>query len=202
MTANLPNFTGRFTDAGSARGDAESFTRACRAARARSLAMQPLSMDGIAIRGVGIECIEDAPRIFRALLTNPIEPDLLSVVASHFPVLTESRRLASRGLPYPGDLANRAELLGWIEGNSAPVVVLRRHVHARVARHRGSMLQFGFGALIEPPFDCAVVKVQPGPEPRVERRCQRLGPVARIEPVFSPHVESWSYAGGSWAECS
>lgn len=179
--------------------DPQSFHQACQASMVRALHSDPASFDGVTIAGVGIECAASPPSVFRAQPLMAMEPGALRVVASHFPVVSESRRLAACGLPYPGDLLNRTELRRSIEQDSTPVVVLHGHVHARMARRCRAMLQLGFGALIEPPFDCAVVQLDLGTPPSVKRQCHRLGPLARVEPVFSPEVESWSLVDGVWS---
>ena len=102
------------------------------------------------------------------------EADLV-VVASHFPLLSEASRVAAAGLPYAGDLVNRADLEGRLRSDPRPKLVLSGHIHARCSTHDGPLLQFTVGALIEPPFDATLVEidgtsVRERPSPRRDRR--------------------------------
>jgi predicted phosphodiesterase len=119
------------------------------------------------------------------------------VVVSHYPLLSEAERLGAAGLPYPGDLVGLAGLRQRLETGGVPIVVLSGHIHARAARASGPVLQLSSGALIEPPHDAAVVRIAPDLH-RVERTARRLGPAARVDPVFSPDHERWSFAGQAW----
>jgi predicted phosphodiesterase len=127
------------------------------------------------------------------------------VLLSHYPVLSLAEEVAARGLPYPGDLLDRAELAEALAARQAPTVVLSGHVHVRATRSSGPVLQLSAGALVEPPYECAVVEVAGGGgELRVSRRCLRLlgGPVAG-EPVFAPEEEEWRFVGSDWeASCT
>jgi predicted phosphodiesterase len=119
------------------------------------------------------------------------------VIVSHFPLLSEADRLAAAGLPYPGDLINRSALTARVEADSAAVLILSGHIHARCARSTGSVLQLTCGALIEPPHDAAVVTVAAGLN-WVERTARRHGPVAEIDPVFAPDFERWELVDAHW----
>ena len=64
------------------------------------------------------------------------EADLV-VVASHFPLLSEASRVAAAGLPYAGDLVNRADLEAQLRSDPRPKVVLSGHIHARCSTTTG-----------------------------------------------------------------
>lgn len=119
------------------------------------------------------------------------------IVVSHFPLIGQRERLAAAGLPYPGDLANRAELLADVAAGGEPVVVLSGHIHTRVSATEGAVLQLGSGALIEPPFDAAVVRVS-ADAASVEKVVRRLGPRAERDPVLAPERETWTWTGDGW----
>jgi predicted phosphodiesterase len=121
------------------------------------------------------------------------------VVVSHFPVLSRAERLAERGLAYSGDLTNREELERQLIA-AAPVVVLSGHIHARETHARGNLLQLSAGALVEAPYEVAVVDVDAGDGAvRVRRRVHVLGPPpAGPDPVFAPEHETWSFVAGGW----
>jgi hypothetical protein len=119
----------------------------------------------------------------------------IAVVASHFPLLSEASRVAGAGLPYAGDLVNRAGLEREVRAGQRPTLLLSGHIHARCSRHDGPLLQLTVGALIEPPFDATVVEVE---GTSVRRRARRLGPIAVTDPVFAPDEERWQWSAGAW----
>lgn len=129
--------------------------------------------------------------------TAPPEGSGARVIVSHFPVLSEAPLLAASGLSYPGDLIDRAELEQRLQADGAPVVVLSGHIHARASRAEGSVLQLSAGAMIEPPYDAAIVALAPDLSV-VERHIRRLGPAAVVEPVFAPEVERWEWRQDAW----
>lgn len=124
------------------------------------------------------------------------------VVASHFPVLSRRRALAARGLRYAGDLVNRGELERALLDGGGPVVVLSGHLHVRDAHHEGALLQLSMAAVVEPPFECAVVEVRGERDRvRVERRCRPLRAVAApVAPILAPERAAWDWAGGEWRQ--
>ena len=60
--------------------------------------------------------------------------------------------------------------------------------------------QLTVGALIEAPFDCAIVDVQGDGDVTVRRRTFTLGDAPRINPVFAPADERWRWSGDHWRE--
>jgi hypothetical protein len=128
------------------------------------------------------------------------EPLLL---ISHYPVLSLAGEISARGLPYPGDLLDRDELAERLLGHPAPVLVVGGHIHARASASRGPVLQLNAGALVEPPYECALVDLDRAANGglTVRRRCQRLfGEPNPNEPVLSPEQEAWRFEGGRWVE--
>ena len=121
----------------------------------------------------------------------------LVVIASHFPVLSEASRVAAAGLPYAGDLVNRAELERGLRSDPRPKVVLSGHIHARCSFHDGLLLQFTVGALIEPPFDATIVEVD-ATSLSVRRTARRLGEIAQTDPVFAGDDERWQRIDERW----
>lgn len=123
------------------------------------------------------------------------------VLVSHYPVLSLARRLTAAGFRYPGDLLDRQPLAHRLVDHRAPVVVLSGHVHARATVKSGTALQLSAGALVEPPYECAIVDIDAVADGSivVRRRCQRLLAEWRArEPVFVPDDESWRFDGDRW----
>ncbi|HKP20237.1 MAG TPA: metallophosphoesterase [Thermoleophilaceae bacterium] len=123
----------------------------------------------------------------------------VSVVASHFPVISRARRLRELGLAYPRGLGNREELYRHVCGGG-PVVVLSGHIHARESHAEGRVLQLSAGALVEAPYEAAIVDVSVRRWlVRVRRRVQVLGPPpAGPDPVLAPADETWIFTAGCW----
>jgi predicted phosphodiesterase len=180
--------------------DPALFAGSAARASVRMLEAETFEHDGVEIAGIGIARENPGTRRFRAAARPGSSDSQLRVLASHFPVLSEALRLASAGLPYPGDLTDRGELAETLANGQGPLVVLSGHIHARCSRAEGPVLQLSFGAMIEPPFDCAVVEISSDGVPRVERRSHRLGPVPEIEPVFAADHELWEWRESSWRE--
>jgi hypothetical protein len=124
------------------------------------------------------------------------------VLLSHFPLLSHAARLSARGLAYPGDLLDRRPHAAAVAGRGAPTVVLSGHIHARDAQHRGALLQLTAAALVEPPYECTLVDVDPdGDGVAVRRRARSLpgpeptGPL----PVLSGADERFRWSiGRGW----
>ena len=167
------------------------FAAGARSHGIRLLHEEPLLLDGVALTGVGVGR-GAAPPQYVGQLRVPEAAAPLVVVASHFPLLSEAARLAAVGLPYPGDLVNRAELEAQLDRR--PAVGLSGHIHARTSATAGSLLQLTVGALIEPPFDATIVELDGD---TVARTARRLGPVAETDPVFAAD-ERWRWAGEGW----
>ena len=135
-----------------------------------------------------------APPQYVGQLAGLGEADLV-VVASHFPLLSEASRVAAAGLPYAGDLVNRADLEAQLRSDPRPKLVLSGHIHARCSTHDGPLLQFTVGAVIEPPFDATLVEID---GTSVRRTARRLGEIAVTDPVFAADDERWQWTGDRW----
>jgi hypothetical protein len=172
------------------------FTECAREHGIRLLHEEPLEFDGVAVTGVGVDRGPKPPQYVGRPGGWGGEPALV-VVASHFPILSEASRVAAAGLPYAGDLVNRAHVEGRLRSDSRPKVVLSGHIHARCSTHDGPLLQFMVGALIEPPFDATIVEIDPT-SLGVRRTARRLGEIAVTDPVFAPDDEHWRRTDGRW----
>jgi predicted phosphodiesterase len=117
------------------------------------------------------------------------------LLASHFPVLSRERPLAARGLPYAGDLIDRPGLAQALLARPAPTVVACGHLHVRDSAASGSLLQLGFGAMIEPPFEATLLELAvDGGSVEVTRVAHELDE-AREErdPRLVPARETWRF---------
>jgi hypothetical protein len=146
------------------------------------------------VTGVGIERGAAPPQYVGRLGGRGGGTDLV-VVASHFPLLSEASRVAASGLPYAGDLVNRADLEAELDADLRPTLVLSGHIHSRCSTHEGWLLQFTVGALIEPPFDATIVEID---GTSVLRTARRLGEIALTDPVFADDDELWEWTGDCW----
>ena len=172
----------------------EEFSASARRHGIRLLHDEPLTLAGVALMGVGIGPGAVRPQY----VGRPGEwggDARLVVVASHFPVLSEASKVAAAGLPYAGDLVNRADVEAQLLGDPRPKLVLSGHIHSRCSTHAGPLLQLTVGAVIEPPFDATIVEVDPD---GVSRTARRLGPIAETDPVFAADEERWRPVGDRW----
>ncbi len=167
----------------------EEFAECAREHGIRLLHEDPLEL----VTGVGVERGPAPPQYVGRLAG--WGDAVLVVVASHFPLLSEASRVASVGLPYAGDLVNRADLESELRADARPKLVLSGHIHTRCSTHEGRLLQFTVGALIEPPFDATLVEID---GTSVRRTARRLGEIAVTDPVFAADDERWQWAGDRW----
>jgi len=174
----------------------EEFAACARVHGIRLVHEEPLELAGVAVTGVGIDR-GPAPPQYVGRAGELGDGAGLVVVASHFPVLSEAFRVAGAGLPYAGDLVNRADVEGRLRSDPRPKVVLSGHIHARCSTHDGPLLQFAVGALIEPPFDATIVELDPAAL-SAGRSARRLGELAVTDPVFVGEEERWRRIDGRW----
>ena len=109
-------------------------------------------------------------------------------------MLSEASRVAGGGIPYAGDIVNRAELEAGLRAAGRPTVVLSGHIHVRCSTDDGTLLQFTVGALIESPFDATIVELDPAAL-EVRRTSRRLGEPAPFDPVLAPDEERRRWDG-------
>lgn len=165
----------------------------------RMLPPEPFDLDGARLAGVPVAREADTRTPFWPGPGELVEDGRVTVLASHFPVISRAERLRELGLAYPRDLGNREELHRHIACDG-PVIVLSGHIHARESHAEGSVLQLSAGALVEAPYEAAIVDVSVRRWfVRVRRRVQVLGPPpAGPDPVLAPADETWIFAAGRW----
>ena len=176
-------------------GSAPSSARAP-PARIRLLYEEPLTIDGVDVAGVEIDRIPAAAVRRRAGRT---EGSILLVAS--LPGALEASRVAGDGIPYAGDIVNRAELEAGLRAAGRPTVVLSGHIHVRCSTDDGTLLQFTVGALIESPFDATIVELDAAAL-EVRRTSRRLGEPAPFDPVLAADEERRRWDGGWLAVAS
>ena len=174
----------------------EAFAESAREHGIRLLHEEPLELARVVVTGVAVGRGPAPPQYVGEAVGVGGGADLV-VVASHFPVLSEASRVAGAGLPYAGDLVNRADLEAELRSDSRPKVVLSGHIHARCSTHDGPLLQLMVGAVIEPPFDATIVEID-ATSLDVRRTARRLGEIAVTDPVFAADDERWQRTGDRW----
>lgn len=122
---------------------------------ARLAGPEPHVVGGVAVYGVGVA---PAPGVERYQAEVAPRPDGPAIVLTHFPVLSREEEFGALGLKYAGDLIDRDLVAANLREHA--VLVLAGHLHARGVRTEGGILQLSFGALVEEPFDTAVVDVE------------------------------------------
>jgi predicted phosphodiesterase len=159
---------------------------------------------GVALLGAGIGRVTAGSSAgsgdFRGALDVPPRDGQFNVVASHFPLISHESEITAAGLPYSGDLVNRAELESLLQRSRVPTVVFSGHVHSRCSAASGNVLQVTIASMIESPFECTVVDIDSADDGliSVRRRAFTLGDPAAVNPVFAPADERWEWRGG-WA---
>jgi hypothetical protein len=152
----------------------------------------PLMIAGATAAGLALRPLGDDE--FAGRLAGGAPP---AVLLSHFPLVSREDALHRAGLKYAGDLANLAELAEPLAAGP-PVVALGGHLHVRDAAAEGAVLQLLFPALVEPPFECAVVEVT-GDPPQVLSESIPVAPSPPVPlPVLRPPTGRWAYADGGW----
>ena len=118
---------------------------------------------------------------------------------THFPVLTLEERCREAHLLYAAHLDYLAPPPPVMPADSGPVVVLSGHLHLRGVTTEANVLQLVFAALVEPPYEVAVVDID---EASVSYRCASVvEPDAEHLPVLDPPSGRWSFdaASGRWS---
>ena len=124
------------------------------------------------------------------------------VLVSHLPLLSRASVVAERGMPYPGDLLDREQAGALLQARSGPTIVLAGHIHVRDAHAEGPVLQLVQAAMVEPPFEAAVLDVRAGGrgDVFVARRARRTSDQrGEYEPALVAAVGWWRFEDGGWA---
>ncbi|GAA1538735.1 metallophosphoesterase [Nocardioides humi] len=149
---------------------------------------------------------DDGGRTCVGVLPDPSSwPAGLVVLASHYPVLDVTERLAGAGVRDAGTLRNHDAVPPDLTDRPAPTLVLNGHLHARVEHAVGSALQLSVGALVEVPHEVTFVDLTPssdGESTDVVVRRLSLPPSGESEastsPVLAPSVSRWEWSDAGW----
>jgi Calcineurin-like phosphoesterase len=128
-------------------------------------------------------------------------PTNVDVWLTHFPLLTLEDRCRDAQLLYAAHLEYLAPPPATLPAAVGPVVVLSGHLHLRAITHDANVLQLAFAALVEPPYEVAVVDIDVDAA-SVSYRCESVTePDAERLPVLDPPTGRWSFdsRSGRWA---
>jgi hypothetical protein len=125
----------------------------------------------------------------------------VDVWLTHFPLLTLEDRCRDAQLLYAAHLDYLAPPPAVLPAAVGPVVVLSGHLHLRAITHDANVLQLAFAALVEPPYEVAVVDIDVDAA-SVSYRCESVTePDAARLPVLDPPTGRWSFdsSSGCWS---
>ena len=130
------------------------------------------------------------------------QPTSIDVWLTHFPLLSFEDRCREAQLLYSAHLDQLAPPPRALPASSGPVVVLSGHLHVRATTTEANVLQLAFAALVEAPYEVAVVELDTE-RASVAYRCASVVPsdAARLpvlDPAearfaFDPNVDGWSF---------
>jgi hypothetical protein len=128
----------------------------------------------------------------------------IDVWLTHFPLLTLEDRCRDARLLYAAHLDYLAPPPSVLPGAVGPVVVLSGHLHLRAISNEANVLQLAFAALVEPPYEVAVVDIDVDAASVSYRCASVVAPDAERLPVLDPPTGRWSFDSGSarWSSSS
>jgi calcineurin-like phosphoesterase family protein len=153
-----------------------------------------VSLAGALIRKEGSEHWVEPPKPFSGAHTS------LAIWLSHFPVYSRAAEFADRDLAYAGDAAGSENVARGLSDLPVPVVVLSGHLHARASLIRERLVEINLAALIEPPFDLAILDIDMGPEvvTVVVSRRSLIPSTVRKLPVLCASKQEFTWSRGAW----
>jgi predicted phosphodiesterase len=127
-----------------------------------------------------------------------------AVWLSHYPMVSFAEEVSQARLTYGDDLEDLEEVARPLLTRSAPTVVVSGHIHLRHDCVVGRVLQLSCAALVEPPFEIAILDFRIDPETRgdhmvVHRKSVPLVSSSAVScPVLSPPRQEWVFEAGEW----
>jgi hypothetical protein len=117
----------------------------------------------------------------------------LDLWLTHFPLLTLEERCREAELLYSAHLEYLAPPPPVLPASSGAVVVLSGHLHVRAVTTEANVLQLAFAALVEPPYEVAVVDIDVD-RASISYECASVRePDAARLPVLDPATGRWSF---------
>jgi hypothetical protein len=125
----------------------------------------------------------------------------LDVLLTHFPVLTFEDRCRDARLLYSGHLDILAPPPSVLPTAGRPTVVLSGHLHLRGTATEASVLQIVFAALVEPPYEVAVVEIDAEAQSAAYQCASVVEPDAERLPVLDAPSGRWTFdpTSNRWA---
>jgi Calcineurin-like phosphoesterase len=163
----------------------------------QTLSPSPQQIAGLPVAGVSLSR-PPAGRGFGAASLPELDGGA-TLVVSHFPVVSRRERVTEAGYKYAGDLVGLEDLTGHLVGERGPVIAVSGHLHVRDAVVCGRVLQIMVPAMIEPPYECAVLEV--GGDPlAVTYRAIAVEPTPpELEvPLLMPADGRWALGASGW----
>ena len=123
---------------------------------------------------------------------------------SHYPMVSFAEEVSCASLIYGDNLENLEEVARPLLARSAPTIVISGHIHLRHDCVVGKVLQLSCAALVEPPFEIAILDFGVDPETRGGRMVVRRRSVSLVSssavscPVLSPPRQEWVFEAGEW----
>jgi predicted phosphodiesterase len=122
------------------------------------------------------------------------------VCLTHFPLLSFEDRCREAQLLYSAHLSQLAPPPAALPANTGAVVVLSGHLHVRATTTAANVLQLAFAALVEAPYEVAVVELDTERSSVAYRCASVLEPDTERIPVLDPAEGRWSFdpASSRW----
>lgn len=159
-------------------------------------------LSGVRVAGLHVEPTTGYSRSsLRALPAIDDWDDEPVVLVSHLPILSRAAAVAARGMPSTGDLVDREQAVALLQTREAATIVAAGHMHVRDAHAEGRVLQLLQAAMIEPPFDAAVLDVRTEADGAVHvtrRALSTSDQRGTYEPTLAEPVGTWRFEGGRW----
>jgi calcineurin-like phosphoesterase family protein len=121
----------------------------------------------------------------------------IDVWLTHFPLVSFEDRCREARLLYSAHLDQLAPPPPVLPAATGPIVVLSGHLHLRAIAAEANVLQLAFAALVEPPYEVAVVDLDVE-QASVSYRCASVVPPdAERIPVLDPAAGRWAFDSGT-----
>jgi 3',5'-cyclic AMP phosphodiesterase CpdA len=126
--------------------------------------------------------------------------DVPVLLLTHYPLLSLREEATTAGLKYAGDLDNRAAVAEAVLRRAAPTVIVHGHLHLRAAKMAETVLQLACGALIEPPFEFAILEIVASSGLAVSWDPAPVADAPRAHlPILPSFKRAWTFGAQGWA---